>query len=92
MSYSADRYSNLSNETHNKIGNWICNQLLETLTLHPYEWLAFNFPEQYHLWVKHEGLDNKENDRQLKKSLIVKQILLASVWELNGEQYGEYAY
>lgn len=42
------------------------------------------------MMVKHD--DNKENDCQLKKSLIVTQILLASVWELNGEQYGEYAY
>ena len=35
---------------------------------------------------------NNGNDHQLKKLLIVKQILLAEPQEINREQYGEYAY
>ena len=36
--------------------------------------------------------ENKGNDHQLKKLLIVEQILLISIWETFREQYGEYAY
>ena len=35
---------------------------------------------------------NNGNDHQLKKLLIVKQILLVRAQEINREQYGEYAY
>ena len=43
----------------------------------PYEWLASNFYFQYHPSIKHKaGHENKGNDPQFKKLLIVKQILL----------------
>ena len=37
-----------------------------------------NFSLQHHPWIKHKGHENKVNDHQLKKLLIVKQILLVS--------------
>ena len=42
------------------------------------EWPASNFSLQYHLWIKYYGHWNNGNDHQLKKLLIVKQILLIS--------------
>ena len=39
------------------------------------ERLASNFSLKYHPWVTHEGDKNKWNDHQLKKLLIVQQIL-----------------
>ena len=41
------------------------------------ECLASNFSSQYQPWIKCLGYENKGNDHQLKKVLIVKQILLA---------------
>ena len=40
------------------------------------EWLASNFSLQYQSWNKHWGLENKENDHQLKKILLDRQVLL----------------
>ena len=34
---------------------------------------------QYHPWIKHEGYENKGNDHQIKKLMIVIQTLLVSV-------------
>ena len=50
---------------------------------HPYEWLyiASNSSLQHHLWIKLYDEKNKGNDHQLKKFLIVKQILLISTFE-----------
>ena len=39
---------------------------------------ASNFSLQYHPRIKHKGLENKGTDHQLKKPLIVTQILLVS--------------
>ena len=51
-------------------------------TLNPlidsWEWLASNFSLQYHPWIKHKGQENKGKDHQLKKLLIVTQILLVN--------------
>ena len=44
----------------------------------PKEWLAPNFSLQYHPRIPHLGYESKGNDCQLKKLLIVKQILLVS--------------
>ena len=44
----------------------------------PWEWLVSNFSLQYHHWIAHEGHENKAHDQQLKKLLIVRQILLDS--------------
>ena len=44
----------------------------------PQEWLASNFSLPYHPWIKHEGHESKGSDHQLKKLLIVRQILLVS--------------
>ena len=57
----------------------------------PKEWLAFNFSQQYHPWVKNFGQKNKENDHQLKQPLIIKKILFAAAEEMYTEEYGEYA-
>ena len=46
----------------------------------PQEWLASNFSLQYHLWVKHESDENRGDDHQQEQLLIVKQILLASLF------------
>ena len=46
---------------------WLC--------LVPWLWLACNFSLQYHPWITLEGHENKGNDHQLKKLLIVTQIL-----------------
>ena len=53
----------------------VSNQLQRTSTRWPPEWLASNFSLQYHTWIKHKGHENKLNDHQLKKLLIVRQIL-----------------
>ena len=47
---------------------------------------------QYLFWIIHEGLKNEGNDHQLKKLLIVNQILLVSTLRMYDEQYGEYSY
>ena len=44
----------------------------------PWEWLVSNFSLQYHHWIAHDGHENKGHDQQLKKLLIVRQILLDS--------------
>ena len=44
----------------------------------PSEWLASNLSLQYHHWITHWCHENKRNDQQLKKLLIVWQILLVS--------------
>ena len=46
--------------------------------LNPLEWLASNFSLQDYPWITQPGHENKGNDHQLKKLLIVKQILLVS--------------
>ena len=42
------------------------------------DWPSSNFSLQYHPWITHEGDENKRNDHQLRKLLIVWQILLVS--------------
>ena len=51
---------------------------------HPYDWLfrASIFSQQHHPWIKLYNEKNKGNDHQLKKFLIVKQILLISTLEI----------
>ena len=64
-------------QTFTNFGQKIISILLLTLrhfTLQ--EWLASNFSLQYRPWIKHEGHENKGNDHQLKKLLIVRQNLL----------------
>ena len=57
-----------------------------------YEWLASHSFLQYHPGITpHEIHENKWNDHQLKKLLIVKQILLLNTVEKHGELYSEYA-
>ena len=46
----------------------------------PQEWLASHFSLQYPPWIKHGGHENRGHDQQLKQLLIVKQILLASLF------------
>ena len=46
----------------------------------PLEWLASNFSLWYHLWIKHESHEKRGDDHQLKQLLIVKQILLVSLF------------
>ena len=48
------------------------------LTIDPWEWLASNFSLQYHPWITRQCHENKGNDHQHKKLLIVKQILLVN--------------
>ena len=54
--------------------------------LTPLELPTPNFFLQDHPWIKPQGDKNKGNDHQLKKLLIVKQILLVStlrnVWRI----------
>ena len=53
----------------------------DTLLFQPFNplwWLASEFSLQYHSWIKHLGHENRGDDHQLKKVLIVKQILLFS--------------
>ena len=55
--------------------------MIQQLTVWPErqsEWLASNFSLQYHPWIKRQGLENKGNDHQLKKLLIIELILLVS--------------
>ena len=42
------------------------------------KWQASNFPLQYHFWIKCYSQEDKGNDLQLKKLMIVLQILLFS--------------
>ena len=42
--------------------------------------LASIFSLQYHPWIKHESHKNRRDDHQLKQLLIVKQILLVSLF------------
>ena len=51
---------------------------LNKLTLWSLRLTASNFSFQFHSWIDHEGLKSKGNDHQLKKLLIVKEILLYS--------------
>ena len=46
-----------------------------TKAFHPYEWLYIesNFSLQHHPWIKLYDEENKGNDQQLTKFLIVKQ-------------------
>ena len=44
----------------------------------PLDWPSSNFSLQYHPWITHEGHENKRNDHQLRKLLIVWQILFVS--------------
>ena len=46
----------------------------------PKEWLASNFSLWYHLWIKHESHEKRWVDHQLKQLLIIKQILLVSLF------------
>ena len=46
----------------------------------PLEWLASNFSLQYQHWIAHQCHENKGNDHQIKKLLIVRQILLVSTF------------
>ena len=55
-----------------------CVSLDMVLTLWPLRWPTFTFSLYYHPWIKHEGQENKGRDHQLKKRLIIKQILLVS--------------
>ena len=54
------------------------DSFVNPLILESDQHLQCNFSFQYHLWIKHEGNENKGNDNWLKNLLIVKQILLAS--------------
>ena len=49
------------------------------LSLTPKSGLALNFSLQYHPWISHHGHKNKRNDHQIKKFLIIKQILPVSI-------------
>ena len=44
---------------------------------HLQEWLTYNFSLQCYPWTTHYSHENKGNDQQPKKHLIVKQILLS---------------
>lgn len=46
----------------------------------PYKRLASNLSLQHHPRIKLLSQENKENDHQLKKLLIIRQILLESTW------------
>ena len=46
----------------------------------PQECLASNFSLWSHLWIKHESHEKRGDDHQLKQLLIVKQILLVSLF------------
>ena len=48
------------------------------LTFNPQKWLLYNFFLQYYSWITHKGYENKRNDHQRRKLLIVKLILLVS--------------
>ena len=65
-----------------------------SFTRDPLEWPISYFSLQYHIWIKHQGHENKGNDNQPKDSkfLIVKQILLISTLGNVRWQYREYAY
>ena len=54
--------------------------------------LASGFSLQYHPWITHKGHENKGNDHQQEKLLIVKWILLVSSIGMYGGQCRGYAY
>ena len=56
--------------------NFVEGQMLEAKPFNPSEWLASNFSSRYHPCITHQGHENKGNNHQLKKLLIVKHILL----------------
>ena len=66
--------------------------LILSWLLNPREWLASNFSLQDCPWIEHLGYGNKGNDQQLKKFLIVKQILLSRTLGNVKGKYGEYPY
>ena len=47
----------------------------------PCEWPAYYFSLEYHPCIKHFYYQNRGNDRQLRKFLVVEQFLLSSTWE-----------
>ena len=55
-----------------------CKDRRENEPFDPWEWLVSHFSLQYHHWIAHDGHENKANDQQLKKLLIIGQILLDS--------------
>ena len=60
---------------------WYCREIVDAghlLPLDPLGWRASNFSIQYKPWITHKGKENKGNDLQLKKLLIVIHILLVS--------------
>lgn len=66
--------------------------LILSYSSNPWEWLASNFSLQDCPWIEHLGYGNKGNDQQLKKFLIVKQILLSRTLGNVKGKYGEYPY
>ena len=70
---------------------WRSRHLAKPL-YYPWEWLASNFSLQYQSWNKHWGLENKENDHQLLKILLDRQVILLSNIGTCKWLYGEYAY
>ena len=59
------------------------------LPFDPLEWPTSNFSSQPHPWITYEGHKNKRNDHQLKKLLIVKQILLVDTLRKSKENSTE---
>ena len=66
--------------------------LILSYSFNPWEWLASNFSLQDCPWIEHLGYGNKGNDQQLKKFLIVKQILLSRTLGNVKGKYREYTY
>ena len=64
---------------------------VQKLPFDPLEWLASNFSQQYHPWIKHLGREKNRGDRQLKKLLIVKQFSLPAPYKTYTKQFGEYS-
>ena len=54
-------------------------RLLETFN--PKEWREFDFFFLYHCWIKYQSHENKGDDLQVKKLLIVGQIIIVSFVE-----------
>ena len=77
--YSQKRYPEFSLASPPHFNSKTCCVSLDmVLTLWPLRWPTFTFSLYYHPWIKHEGQENKGRDHQLKKRLIIKQILLVS--------------
>ena len=55
-----------------------CKPVYTDATDYTFKWLSSNFSLQYHPWITYLGHENQGNDYQLKKLLIVEQILLVS--------------